>query len=65
MPSLMTVVGAAEGATSTLSSVVTKEMVGGVFDEIVSLLPVIIPVSVGFIAIRKGLGFLFGSLRQA
>lgn len=54
------------GATaSTLSSVVTKEMVGGVFDEIVSLLPVVIPVSVGFIAIRKGLGFLFGSLRQA
>lgn len=55
----------AGAAASTLSSVVTKEMVGGVFDEIVSLLPVIIPVSVGFIAIRKGLGFLFGSLRQA
>ncbi|MCM1185001.1 MAG: hypothetical protein NC251_13465 [Lachnoclostridium sp.] len=56
---------AAAETASTLSSVVTKEMVGGVFNEIVSLLPVLIPVSVGFIAVRKGLGFLFGTLRQA
>lgn len=53
-----------EAATS-LSSVVTAEMVKGVFDEIVSLLPVIVPAAVGFIGIRKGLSFLFGILRSA
>lgn len=59
------ILAAAAETASTLSSVVTKEMVSGVFNEIVSLLPVLIPVSVGFIAVRKGLGFLFGTLRQA
>ena len=48
-----------------LSGVVTAAMLNGVFNEIVGLLPVIVPVSVGFIAIRKGLGFLFSSLRAA
>lgn len=51
--------------TTSLSSIVTADMVKGVFNEILSLLPVIVPVSVGFIGVRKGLGFLFGSLRQA
>lgn len=48
-----------------LSGVVTADMLGGIMDEIVGLLPVIIPVSVTFIALRKGLGFLFSSLRSA
>ena len=54
-----------EGAATTLASVVTSDMIKGVFNEILSLLPVIIPVSVGFIGVRKGISFLFGSLRQA
>lgn len=36
-----------------------------VFSEVLGLLPVIIPVTIGFIAIRKGLAFLFQSLRKA
>lgn len=51
--------------TSTLGQIVTAEMLTGVLDEVVGLLPVVIPVSITFIAIRKGLGFLFGSLRKA
>ena len=31
--------------------------------EFVSVIPVILPVALTFIAIRKGLGFLFGTLR--
>nr|DAX33647.1 MAG TPA: hypothetical protein [Inoviridae sp.] len=64
MPSLMVFAGA-EASTPVLSGVVTAAMLNGVFNEIVGLLPVIVPVSVGFIAIRKGLGFLFSSLRAA
>ena len=43
-----------EGTTTTvLSSVVTQQMLSGVLAEITALLPVCIPVMIGFIAIRK------------
>lgn len=44
---------------------VTPELLGGVLDEVKDLLPVVLPVSIGYIAFRKGLGFLFGTLRKA
>ncbi len=52
-------------AVSGLASVVTAEMLGGVLDEIVALLPVTIPVMIGFIALRKGISFLQGVLHSA
>lgn len=54
-----------EGATTTLSTVVTSDMLSGVFNEITALLPVCVPVMVGFIAIRKGLDFVRGMLHSA
>lgn len=51
--------------TGTLSTIVTSEMLGGVLDEIVGLLPVIIPVMIGFIGLRKGISFLQGVLHSA
>lgn len=36
-----------------------------VLDEIVALVPTILPVIIGFIAFRKGLGFIISSLRGA
>lgn len=54
-----------EAAATTLSTVVTGELLGGVFDEIVALLPVCIPVMVGFIAIRKGIAFVKSILHSA
>lgn len=36
-----------------------------VLSEVLGLLPVVIPVVIGFIAIRKGLAFLFQSMRKA
>lgn len=50
---------------SGLSSVVTGEMLTGVLDEIVALLPVVIPVMIGFIGLRKGISFLQGVLHSA
>ena len=48
-----------------LSDIVTEEMLGGVLDEITGLLPVCIPVMIGFIAIRKGIAFVQSVLHSA
>lgn len=48
-----------------LAAVVTSSMLSGVLDEIVGLLPVVIPVMIGFIALRKGIAFVIGSMRSA
>ena len=37
----------------------------GVMDEVVGLLPVVIPVLIGFIGLRKGISFLQGILHSA
>lgn len=52
-------------ATTVLSKVVTGEMLSGVLTEITSLLPIVIPVMISFIAIRKGIGFLSSILHSA
>lgn len=58
MGETLTVVG-------TLSKIVTSSMLSGVLTEITGMLPVIIPALIGFIAIRKGISFLIGTLRGA
>lgn len=50
---------------SGLASVVTTDMLSGVLDEIIALLPVVIPVMIGFIGLRKGISFLQGVLHSA
>lgn len=57
--------GEGNASTTVLSSIVTAQMISGVLNEIVQLLPIILPALIGFIAIRKGIGFLLGSLRSA
>lgn len=48
-----------------LSEIVTANMLKGVLDEITGLLPIVIPVMIGFIAIRKGIAFLQHILHSA
>ena len=36
-----------------------------ILGEVISLLPVCLPVVIGFIGVRKGISFLIGSLRRA
>ena len=52
-------------SSPVLKTVVTADVVGGVMDEIVGLLPVILPVMIGFIALRKGISFVLGLLHSA
>lgn len=55
-----------EGAeTLMLKTVVTADMLGGVLDEVVGLLPIAIPVLIGFIGLRKGISFITSVLRSA
>ena len=48
-----------------LSTIVTAEMLNGVLDEITGLLPIVIPVMIGFIAVRKGIAFVQHILHSA
>lgn len=48
-----------------LDDVVTTSLLSGVLDEIVGLLPVVIPVMVSFIALRKGISFIQSVLHGA
>lgn len=52
-------------ATTVLGSIVTSNLLQGVLDEIVGVLPVVIPALIGFIAVRKGISFVIGSMRRA
>ena len=48
-----------------LKEIVTSAMVSGVLDEVTGLLPTILPTAISFIAVRKGISFLIGTLRGA
>ncbi len=48
-----------------LSSIVTADMLKGVLNEITGLLPIVIPVMISFIAIRKGIAFVQSILHAA
>ena len=52
-------------ASTVLSTVVTADMLDGVLGEIVALLPIVLPVMTGFIALRKGIGFIQSVLHSA
>ena len=48
-----------------LKNIVTADMLGGVLDEVVGILPICIPVLITFIALRKGIGFIQSILHSA
>ena len=52
-------------AATGLSGIVNTQMMSGVLDEILGLLPVVIPVMIGFIGLRKGISFLQSVLHSA
>lgn len=48
-----------------LSTIVTADMLNGVLDQILGLLPVVLPTMISFIALRKGISFVIGMLHSA
>lgn len=54
-----------EATPTVLDKTIDKTMVQGVLNEVVALIPTVIPVAITFIAIRKGISFVLGLLRSA
>lgn len=52
-------------AATVLDKTIQTEMVQGVLNEVVAIIPTVIPVAISFIAIRKGISFVLGLLRSA
>lgn len=52
-------------AATVLDQTIKADMVNGVLDEVVAVIPTVIPVAITFIAIRKGISFVLGMLRSA
>lgn len=44
---------------------VTSGMLEGVLDEVVALVPIVLPTVIGFIGIRKGIAFVKSALQSA
>lgn len=50
---------------SAFANAISSDGISGVFDQILSLLPIVIPVFIGFIGLDKAIKFLIGVLRGA
>jgi len=48
-----------------LADVVTEDMLNGVLDQVIGLLPVLLPVMITFIGFRKGIAFIQNILHAA
>lgn len=64
-PAVIRASRAAASATGKISGVVTADMMNGVLDEVIALLPVCIPVMISFIGLRKGISFIQSVLHAA
>lgn len=51
--------------TGTLATVITGDMVKGVLNEVINLIPVVLPAALTFLGIRKGISFVMGILHSA
>lgn len=51
--------------TAIVKTAIEGVSLNGVLNEVVALIPVVIPVAITFLAVRKGISFLLGSLQNA
>lgn len=57
--------GGASAAANTVATALANVDMTGVLDELIALLPLVLPVVIAFIGVRKGISFVIGSLRRA
>ena len=51
--------------SNTVATAINGVDLSVMLQEVVNLLPAVLPTLVGFMAVRKGISFLIGSLRRA
>ncbi len=52
-------------SVTMLGDIVTTTMLQGVLDQVIDLLPVILPVMITFVGLRKGISFVMSMLHSA
>lgn len=52
-------------AATMLGDIVTSDMLAGVLNQVIDLLPVVLPVMITFIGLRKGISFVQSMLHSA
>jgi hypothetical protein len=52
-------------AATVVNEAISGSMLQGVMDEVVGVLPTVLPVVVAFLGIRKAISFVIGMLRSA
>lgn len=52
-------------STAIVAKAIEGVALNGVLTEVTALIPVVLPVAIGFLAVRKGIGFLMGTLQNA
>ena len=57
--------GCTLGEAAMLGDIVTGAMLNGVLDQIIDLLPVVLPVMITFVGLRKGISFIMSMLHSA
>ena len=62
---LATAILAEDVVAGKIASVVTADMMSGVLNEVIALLPVCIPVMISFSGLRKGISFIGSVLHAA
>lgn len=53
------------GTSIMLGDVITSTMMSGVLDQVIDLLPVVLPVMITFVGLRKGISFVMSMLQSA
>lgn len=51
--------------SNSVATAVNGVDMSGILNEVLSLLPVVLPILIAFLGVRKGISFLIGSLRRA
>lgn len=51
--------------TTDLVSIINADMLKGVLDQVLGVMPVVIPAVLGFMGIRKGISFVLGMVKKA
>lgn len=53
-----------DGATN-LVSIINSDMLSGILDQVLGVMPVVIPAVLGFLGVRKGISFVLGMVKKA